>query len=163
MTDWARRTFAGFLNHASPLYGWREEQPLAGSLVARYIGDMPHNWASAMCVLYLRHGLALEDGRTLRLLAGVGEPELDADAPCVLRASPTRFGRISLDLAPQAGGARWRLDFERKAGPSPASVRIPARLGARLRFDEVKGAPFTRRGDGIEVDPEAAAWTAWWT
>ena len=162
LSDWARRTFTGFLNHASPLYCWREEQPLAGSLVAKYVGDMPHNWASAMCVLYLRHMLALEDGRTLRLLAGVGEPELRAGEPCVLRASPTRFGRISLNLEPQPGGARCRLDFERPAGPAPASVRIPARLGARLRFDEVKGARFTRREDGIEVDPEAPAWTAWW-
>ena len=63
LADWARSTFTGFLNHASPLYCWREEQPMRGSLTADYVGDMPHNWASAECVLYLRHMLALEDGR----------------------------------------------------------------------------------------------------
>ena len=58
LQGWARRTFVGFLNHASPLYCWREEQPTRGSLNADYNGDMPHNWASAMCVLYMRNMLA---------------------------------------------------------------------------------------------------------
>jgi hypothetical protein len=81
LADWARSTFTGFLNHASPLYCWREEQPVRGSLTAGYVGDMPHNWASAECVLYLRHMLALEDGRDLRLLAGVGDFELASAEP----------------------------------------------------------------------------------
>ena len=43
-----------------------------GALTGSHVGDMPHNWASAECVLYLRHMLALEDGHSLRLLAGIG-------------------------------------------------------------------------------------------
>ena len=31
LKDWAGHTFTGFLNHASPLYCWRAEQPLRGS------------------------------------------------------------------------------------------------------------------------------------
>ena len=88
----ARRAFHGFLNHASPLYCWREEQPLRGSTVAGYVGDMPHNWASAECVLYLRHMLALEDGPALRLLEGIGATELAARQPYRLKQTPTRFG-----------------------------------------------------------------------
>jgi hypothetical protein len=61
LRDWAHRTFTGFLNHASPLYCWREEQPLQLALAGQDWGDMPHNWASAECVRYLRHMLALED------------------------------------------------------------------------------------------------------
>ena len=76
LADWARRTFIGFLNHASPLYCWREEQPTRGSLVSDYVGDMPHNWASAECIIFLRHMLALEDGSSLRLLEGIGDFEL---------------------------------------------------------------------------------------
>jgi hypothetical protein len=72
LMDWARSTFTGFLNHASPLYCWFEEQPVRGSLTADVHGDIPHNWASAECIFYLRNMLALEDGRDLRLLAGVG-------------------------------------------------------------------------------------------
>jgi hypothetical protein len=142
LEDWARTTFAGFLNHASPLYCWREEQPLRGSLAANYVGDMPHNWASAECVLYLRHMLALEDGQSLRLLAGIGKPELAAGEPFAIAGSPTRFGRISLRLEPLGHGRGWRLDFEREAGPAPASVVLPPGFPA--------------------VDPAARKWSATW-
>jgi hypothetical protein len=142
LQDWARTTFTGFLNHATPLYCWREEQPLRGSLVANYVGDMPHNWASAECVLYLRHMLALEDGASLRLLAGIGEPELAAGEPFEIAGSPTRFGRISLRLEPLGRKRGWRLDFEREPGPAPVSVVLPRGL-----------AP---------VDPAVLKWSATW-
>jgi hypothetical protein len=143
LEDWARTTFTGFLNHATPLYCWREEQPLRGSLAANYVGDMPHNWASAECVLYLRHMLALEDGRSLRLLAGIGAPELAAGEPFAIAGAPTRFGRISMRLEPLGGKRGWQLDFEREAGPAPASIVLP------------RG--FT------PVDPAARKWSATWT
>jgi len=142
LEDWARTTFTGFLNHATPLYCWREEQPLKGSLAADYVGDMPHNWASAECVLYLRHMLALEDGRSLRLLAGIGKPELAAGEPFAISGSPTRFGRISMRLEPLGRERGWRLDFEREAGPTPASIVLPPGF-----------AP---------VDPAARKWSATW-
>ena len=142
LEDWARTTFAGFLNHATPLYCWREEQPLRGSLAANYVGDMPHNWASAECVLYLRHMLALEDGASLRLLAGIGEPELAAGEPFAIAGSPTRFGRISLRLEPLGRQRGWRIEFEREPGPAPASVVLPRGV-----------AP---------VDPASRKWSATW-
>jgi hypothetical protein len=142
LEHWARTTFAGFLNHATPLYCWREEQPLRGSLAANYVGDMPHNWASAECVLYLRHMLALEDGASLRLLAGIGEPELAAGEPFSIAGSPTRFGRISLRLEPLGRKRGWRLEFEREPGPAPASVVLPHGV-----------AP---------VDPASRKWSATW-
>ena len=37
--DAALTTFTGFLNHAAPLYCWREEQPLRGALTGGYVGD----------------------------------------------------------------------------------------------------------------------------
>jgi hypothetical protein len=160
--DWARSTFTGYLNHASPLYCWREEQPLRGSLTAGYVGDMPHNWASAECVLYLRHLLALEDGGDLRLLAGVGDFELAAGEPWRLVESPTRFGRIDLDLAPLDRHAGWRLSFQRGAGPVPASVQLPALLGSHWQFDKVTGAEVRRQGEILFVTPGAKSWEAVW-
>ena len=142
LEDWARTTFTGFLNHATPLYCWREEQPIRGSLAANYVGDMPHNWASAECVLYLRHMLALEDGASLRLLAGIGESELAAGEPFAIAGSPTRFGRISMRLEPLGGKRGWRVDFEREPGPTPASIVLPH--------------GFT------PVDPAARKWSATW-
>lgn len=156
---WARRTFHGFLNHASPLYCWREEQPLRGSNTAGYVGDMPHNWASAECVLYLRHMLALEDGSALRLLEGIGAPELAARQPFRLKQTPTRFGRVNLELAPQ--GAGWRLKFERGTGPAPKLIRLPGTL-AGLKLKGVKSAAVRPGAMGVDVDPGAGEWTAEW-
>ena len=161
-TDWARRAFLGFLNHASPLYCWREEQPTRGSVYSTYVGDMPHNWASAECLLYLRHMLALEDGRDLRLLAGIAEPELSDGEPWQLAGSPTRFGRIALTLEPENSGRTWSLRFQRESGPLPSTVRLPAALGARLRFASVTGAAAKIEGGEVLVDPKAGGWSATW-
>ncbi len=163
LADWARRTFIGFLNHATPLYCWREEQPLRGSLVAECGGDMPHNWASAECVRYLRHMLALEDGTRLRLLAGVGDPELSTLEPSRMAESPTRFGRVSMLLEPLDGHKGWRLVFSRRNGPGAERVELPQKLGWRFTFSTVKGAGFTREGNSILVSPQATSWEATWT
>ncbi|MGI8906239.1 MAG: hypothetical protein ACR2IE_07095 [Candidatus Sumerlaeaceae bacterium] len=163
MPEWAHRTFAGFLNHATSLYTWKEEQPLRGSFTGALIGDMPHNWASAECIRYLRHMLALEDGVKLRLLAGITDSELSYDSSYSITESPTRFGRVSLRLAPQNSGKSWRLEFRRSHGPAPAQVRLPARLGSRFVFAEAKGAADTRDGQAVLLTPEAASWSATWT
>ena len=102
---WAGRAFTGFLNHATRLYCWREEMPLRRSAAANYVGDMPHNWASAECLLYLRHMFALEDGNALRLLAGLTEQELSQKGGWTLEQTPTRFGR----LRPEASAGKQRL------------------------------------------------------
>jgi hypothetical protein len=166
LRDRAHRTFTGFLNHASPLYCWREEQPLQHALVGQDWGDMPHNWASAECVRYLRHMLALEDGQTLRLLEGITSAEVvssgsgSSPSAYVLHDSPTRFGRISLTFEP-AGARGWRLQFERAHGPRPAVIAIPEAM-SDLRFDSITGAPFKRGTGRIEVDPTSSNWEAFW-
>jgi hypothetical protein len=160
MQDWARLTFTGFLNHATELYCWREEQPIRGSLTADYVGDMPHNWASAECILYLRNMLALEDGPTLRLLAGVGEPELASGEPLGFAQSPTRFGRLDMNLEPQDRHQGWRLKFRRGSGPPPENVQLPGTLGSRFRFTDVQGAQARWEGNTVCVTPGATAWEA---
>ncbi len=161
LPDLARRAFIGFLNHASPLYCWREEQPLRGSLVSKYVGDMPHNWASAMCVLFLRHMLAFEVGDELRLLSGIGEPELAAGGPWSIAGSPTRFGRVGMTLEPRGKGG-WRLCFRRGDGPAPGAVHLPVSLGGRLDLKAVEGAGSERAESRATVDPAARDWTAIW-
>jgi hypothetical protein len=158
--DWAHRTFAGYLNHASPLYCWREEQPLQTALVGQDWGDMPHNWASAECVRYLRHMLALEAGESLRLLEGITQAELDGSAPYALHNSPTRFGRINLVLEGAAPGG-WHLKFERLPGPQPQSVVVPTTLG-RFRFQQSIGASSRITQGEIQIDPASQTWEATW-
>lgn len=158
--EWARRTFHGFLNHATPLWCWREEQPFQDSARAQYVGDMPHNWASAECVLYLRHMMALEDESTLRLVEGIGQGELQSREAWSLANTPSRFGDLSLELSPS--GRQWELRFRRGEGPNPRTLRIPASLG-RLRFRSAKGAASKFVGQGIEIDPQSKEWVARFT
>ena len=159
LRDWAHRTFTGFLNHASPLYCWREEQPLQRALIGQDWGDMPHNWASAECVRYLRHMLALEDGRKLRLLGGITVAELSGNQPYTLRNSPTRFGRIDLSFEPAGRG--WRAKFQRREGPVPGSITVPAVIG-NLHFDRVIGTGSWQQNDSVNIDPAAKSWEAFW-
>jgi hypothetical protein len=162
LTRWARQTFIGFLNHATSRYCWREEQPLRGSLTAGYVGDMPHNWASAECVLYLRHMLALEDGQALRLLAGIGDSDLADEQSVTLTHSPTRFGRVSMHLEPLDGHKGWRLKFQRGMGPAPSHVQLPSMLGRQIRFSGITGAGTRQENNVVLVAPGVTSWEAVW-
>jgi hypothetical protein len=162
MRQAAHDTFVGFLNHASPQYCWREEQPLQDSMVLTYVGDMPHNWASAECIRYLRHMLALEDGGHLRLLAGITASELATSKPYRLDGTPTRFGRVNLNLEPLDRSQGWRLNYEREAGPAPAKLSLPASLGAHFQFSQIEGARSRTEGDLVLVDCAASKWSAYW-
>jgi hypothetical protein len=160
LRDWADHTFRGFLNHASPLYCWREEQPLQHALVGQDWGDMPHNWASAECVRYLRHMLLLEDGQTIRLLEGVAS-HLDPGKVFALEQSPTRFGRVTLQLEPLDSNKGWKLNFALESGLTPERVEIPVHIRDR-KFERVAGAKFTVEDRRIIVDPSSQKWAAFW-
>jgi hypothetical protein len=162
MKQAAHDTFGGFLNHASPQYCWREEHPLQDSLIGSYVGDMPHNWASAECIRYIRHMLALEDGPNLRLLAGITEGELAAGKPYVLSGTPTRFGRLDLNLEPLDQRRGWRLSFRRGEGPIPASISVPATLGENFNLATPEGVKSEPSGDVITLDPAARQWSLTW-
>ncbi len=162
LRDWAHRTFIGYLNHASPLHAWREEQPLQKSLLGMLWGDMPHNWASAECIRYLRHMLVLEDGRRLRLLDGLMPSDLRTPEPFRLTETPTRFGRVSLALEP-VGSRGWKAHFVRKEGAAPASVELRASLLPGLEVSRISGASMRREGsETVLIDPAAKEWIATW-
>jgi hypothetical protein len=160
LQDWADRTFRGFLNHASPLYCWREEQPLQKALVGQDWGDMPHNWASAECVRYLRHMLVLEDGQSMRLLEGVA-PNLGYGKPFSLEQSPTRFGRVMLQFEPLDHDKGWKLDFALAPSQLPGKVELPAGIAGRS-FDRIVGAKFEIVDRKVSIDPHVRQWTAFW-
>lgn len=162
LRDWAHRTFIGYLNHASPLHAWREEQPLQHALLGMTWGDMPHNWASAECIRYLRHMLVLEDDRKLRLLEGLSTSNLQVRQPFSLLATPTRFGRVSLDAEP-LGLRGWKLHFRRGEGTPPESVEVRESLFLGIGLNEVSGASWRRAANGMAaIDAGAREWTATW-
>jgi hypothetical protein len=161
MRQAAHDTFIGFLNHASPQYCWREEQPSQDALVGSYVGDMPHNWASAECIRYIRHIFALEDGQDLRLLAGITAAELALGKRHSFEASPTRFGLIDMNFEPLDRGRGWRLTFRRDQGPDPATVSVQTTLG-KYRLSGGDGVRMNRQGATAMLDPSARQWTLTW-
>jgi hypothetical protein len=162
LQDAAHRTFTGYLNHASPLYAWREEQPLQNALIGGAWGDMPHNWASAECIRYLRHTLILEDNRRLRLLEGILASDLQSRQKYAVRNTPTRFGWISLDLEP-VGQKGWSLHYTRRGEVIPDSIELPAKLLPGAELSKVTGASMRKDPGGIAmIDPASKDWVAFW-
>ncbi|MES2220872.1 MAG: hypothetical protein V4587_07890, partial [Acidobacteriota bacterium] len=159
----ANDTFVGFLNHATPQYCWREEQPLQHALLGSYVGDMPHNWASAECIRYMRHVMALEDGPSLRLLAGITQDQLAPRQPHRLTATPTRFGRLDLNLEPLDREQGWRLSFHREVGPVPARVSVPLTLGDQFHLVTSKSVSWKRDQNFAAVDPATRRWSLIWS
>jgi hypothetical protein len=160
LQEWADRTFRGFLNHASPLYCWREEQPLQHALVGQDWGDMPHNWASAECVRYLRHMLLLEDGPRMRLLEGMTPANFNERRLFRLEHTPTRFGRVTLNIEPVATQG-WKLDVAVEPAQQAGTVELPTSIAGR-HFDRVLGAKHHVEDRKVRIDPEARTWTAFW-
>ena len=138
----------GMANHASPTRVWREEQSLASSDNGDFVGDMPHNWASAEFVRLVRHVLVFERGETLELLPALPPEWLRPHAVVRVDRTPTRFGPVSLLLRCDAEGKpklTYSLDASWQRKPACVRVRLPDGVGAM----EVNGAMYTG---------EAGAW-----
>lgn len=162
----ARSLFQGFLDHASPLWAWREEQSLAGIVPPVFIGDMPHNWASAECIRFLRHILVLETPDGLSLAAGLLPSDARGRTPVGVTATPTAWGRVTCRIEP-SGTSGWIMSFRRsdfdpvKMAPLHSLV-LALRLFDVARLDRIVGAHWKRQGEAIHVDPTATEWTAYW-
>jgi len=161
LRDWADQTFTGFLNHASPLLAWREEQPLQQASVSQFWGDMPHNWASAECIRYLRHRFVLEDEDRLRLLDGVPPSELAQRKAFSLASTPTRFGRVSLAMEP-TGKQGWQISFHRQGSRPPRTVELAADLLSG-KTPRLEGAALQLAGGRLLIDPEKTEWKLSWS
>jgi hypothetical protein len=94
----AAATLYAFANHACPLLCWREEHNPQGA-PEKYIGDMPHNWASAEFIRMIRHLLILERGRELHLFEGMPAAWSHPGAELTLADMPTGFGPVTLSMS----------------------------------------------------------------
>ncbi len=93
----AAATYYAFANHACPLLCWREEQNPQGQKES-YVGDMPHNWASAEFIRLTRHLLILERGQELHLLEGMPTVWTRPGDNIQMIEIPTSFGLITLKV-----------------------------------------------------------------
>lgn len=100
-----------FANHASPLYVWREEHN-PRDLPRNFVGDMPHNWASAEFIRLVVHMLAIDRGDELHLLEGLPVEWLGAGMQTSLKAVATPFGPLTFSLDVAADGKTATLEIE---------------------------------------------------
>lgn len=117
----AAQTLYAFANHASPLLAWREEQMPVGK-PPQYIGDMPHNWASAEFIRLARHLLVLERGDELHLFEGLPPTWARPGAVTRLKDIVTVFGPMSLELNVDKDGKSAHLQMTPPSRTKPAKI-----------------------------------------
>jgi len=126
------RLFDGYVAHASRTNGWTEEIFLD---TRQGTGDMPHGWAAAQFVHFLRNALVYEDNDVLHLCWGAREDWLNNGI--TVRRAPTRFGAVDFDLRKSSDSVvlDYRVDrgtyqqpYSRAQLHVPLSVRRPVSI-----------------------------------
>ncbi len=146
----AARTLYAFANHASPLRAWREEQPPKERAEgAKFVGDMPHNWASAEFIRLVRNLLVLERGTELHMLEGLPRIWLAPGAVTEIKDAATDFGPFSMRLEVAADGAAARLALVPPAAAELA--RVVVHLGAWAGEAEPEIEDLRRDGGAGEI------------
>ncbi len=113
-----------FGNHASPLYSWREEHPPRDITPSHYVGDMPHNWASAEFASLVVHLLALDRGDELHLLEGFPVEWRQSGMRTALKDIATPFGKLSFTLQVDASGKTATLEVDRLTDESCKGIFV---------------------------------------
>jgi hypothetical protein len=96
----------------------------------------------------------------MRLLEGIIPTNSVERHPFRLDRTPTRFGRVNLDLEPIASNG-WKLDFALDPAEHPQSVQVPLNIAGR-HFNRLVGANFHAEFGKVMIDPNANNWTAFW-
>ena len=108
----ACKSLYAFANHASPLFAWREEQAPRDMTPSRYVGDMPHNWASAEFASLVVHLLALDRGEELHLLEGFPSEWRKPGMRTALKDIATPFGKLTFALQVDVSGQTAVMEVE---------------------------------------------------
>jgi hypothetical protein len=119
----AAATLYAFGNHACPLLCWREEQNPKGRK-EKYVGDMPHNWASAEFIRMVRHLLILERGNELHLLHGLPHAWTRPGNKTQMLDIPTSFGPLSLTLEMAQKGNSATIEITPPRRDSPKNIKV---------------------------------------
>ena len=144
----AAATLYAFGNHASPLLCWREEQNPVGAPLS-FVGDMPHNWASAEFIRLVRHLVILERGDELHLLEGLPQAWAKPGAELRMVEVPTSFGDVSLVMKVADDGRSTQI-IVHSPGREP-----PAKMVVHLEGFERPIASVTV--DGVPLDAHQTA------
>ena len=151
----AAATLYAFGNHASPLLCWREEQRPVGDKPG-YVGDMPHNWASAEFIRLACHLMVLEHGDELHLLEGMPRAWAKPGAKNRLKDIPTVFGPVSLALRVSDDGRKATLDMTPpRREPAKRLVVHLESFGREIESASVNGKRLV--GDTLTLSSKEAA------
>lgn len=112
-----------FANHASPLLTWREEHN-PRDLPRHFVGDMPHNWASAEFVRLTVHLLALDRGNELHLFEGLPKEWVKPGMVTSLNQIATPFGKLTFTLKVNDSGDTAQLELDKLSDPSCKKVVV---------------------------------------
>ncbi|RIJ50828.1 hypothetical protein D1614_02590 [Maribellus luteus] len=139
--DRAVKSLYAFANHASHLLAWREEHN-PRDLPRHFVGDMPHNWASAEFIRLAVHLLAIDRGNELHLFEGLPKEWVQAGMETSLKDIATPFGKLSFNLKVDEDGKSAMLKIEPLSDPSCDKIVV-----------HQKGWALDGEASIIELDP----------
>ena len=148
----AAATLYAFGNHASPLLCWREEQSLAGA-PRNFVGDMPHNWASAEFIRLVRHLVILERGDELHLLEAFPPAWTQPGSKLTMREVPTSFGDVSLAVEVAEDGRTAQIGVSVPSRKLPGKVVVHLESFSRPIADVSVNHGQKLRAHQLEIDP----------
>ncbi len=119
----AAKALYAFANHASPLLAWREEHN-PRDLERHFVGDMPHNWASAEFIRLAVHLLAIDRGDELHLFEGLPCEWVKPGMETALNNIATPFGQLTLSLKVDKKGKIAKLKISRLTDESCKKVIV---------------------------------------
>ena len=139
-----------FANHASPLLVWREEQRPVDHPNHHFVGDMPHNWASAEFIRLILHLLVFERGDELHLFEGLPKSWLKPGAILSINNAATRFGSFSMKLQVSKDGKTAKLQVSCPKRNPPKQIVVHIDGWAELEKGKAKS-----HNKGFGIVPEA--------
>ena len=111
-------------------------------------GDMPHSWAAAEYVLYLRDALLREENNRLVLADGIPGAWLRPGQRVEIHSAPTYFGRAGYSLVSHADEGYWELMIdEGTKAPDGFLLRGPFPSGPTGVVIDGQETPFSEAGE----------------
>lgn len=140
----AAQSLYAFANHASPLLAWREEHN-PRDLERHFVGDMPHNWASAEFVRLAIHLLAIDRDRELHFFEGLPEEWARPGMETALQNIATPYGQLKFSLKIDETGKTATLNIDSLSDKTCEKIVV-----------HLDGWATKEKGSTLELDPKSS-------
>jgi hypothetical protein len=143
--DW----FYAYVDNAAATLDWGEGMVLDSVFPeftparkgVRTEGQMPHAFASALYIWYLRHLLLWEEGRSLHLAPATPRKWLAQPQPIGVERAPSEFGKVTYHLTadPDRTTVRGEIQLDESRKPQRLLVHVRAPGGRGLKAVKING------------------------